>query len=489
MKNETLSLLILILGSIQAFDILVSYGLYHAYNKSKDYLTVIIIWLGMFLFFISSHLLGEVHPCHIFMSYIFAGLTSVAMGQLLSRLYQFQYSWKKFAKIIGVLYFIGLSLCLLGLDNFTLLGLILAIGIVLPIFYACKMGFKIIKKNPSSSVDTFFLTVILIWGIHFLDYPVLRPMTNLSFSIFGFSFALALTYLTSILFPVLVNKKIHRKLTQKVEVKLKKTEKKLNKAQMEIIRNEKLAMVGTLTAGIAHEIKNPLNIIKNANLLIKEYFKKDIEDYYEFLSQGDTSTLRSKLEQDQEKLEEIISYIDKNIDRADLIIKNMLLQSGKSSELEMINPNLIVEESLQFFLDSSKEKFKEFSSNYSIDLKSTSEIRLSVQEFGRVIINLLDNAYYALKEKKHDDGFIPIIKISTSEDESYFCLSIYDNGCGIPEKLKKNVYDPFYTTKPPGTGTGLGLYMVNEIVKAHKGLFLLESEVGEYTEITIKIPK
>lgn len=486
---ETLNLLTLILGSIQVIDILIAIGLYFAYERNSDYLAVMAIWIGMCVFFILDNLLGSISLSHIYLSYAFAGITGISMGEIVSRHYKVDYCWKKSLFYFTLLYLLSLFLKFLGVESFLTLSLIVSLGIVYPVISAVIRAFKKLQYNQKnkSVIDYVFLLTIFVWGLHFLDYPFLRPKENLEFSIFGFSFALIITYLTSILLPVVVNRRIHINLHLTLEEKLKAKTFELNKAQKQMIAREKLASLGSLAAGIAHEIKNPLNIIKNGAYLINKYINQDLKNYHVLLEENRTSELNDLFIKDIEKLESVSKLVDRNVIRADNIVKSMLLQSrtGKSVKSKE-DINKVIMDSLDFVIESTKTKYS-FKVQTEVSLVGHEHINLYPQDFSRALINVIDNALYAMNEKYSKNHYIPKIEIRTFIDDEFIIVEIKDNGPGIPEEIMDDILNPFFTTKPAGEGTGLGLSMVFDVVKLHEGHIDFSSVYGESTTMRIRI--
>lgn len=493
--NQTLNLLTLTLGSIQIIDILIAIGLYLVYKRNTDYLIVTGIWVGMCLFFTGDHLLGDLGTNHIYLSYSFTALSGIGMGLLVSRHYFVKLSLKRFVFIFFICYSVSLLLKGVGVTNFTLLAFIVSIGVTYPVFHSVYFAFKNLKNNPkvkSTAIDYVYLAIILTWGIHFLDYPFLRPLSNLEFSIFGFSFALLITYLTSILFPVVINRKIYLNFNEQLEDKLISKTKELQNAQKQMIAKEKLATLGSLSAGIAHEIKNPLNIIKNGSNIINKFCERDLHEYQQQIDEDKNQELFIKIKSDSERIQSVSRLIDKNVQRADNIIRSMLTHSrtGKSV-LTKEDLKKIITDSLGLVISSSKAKYN-FNVQCEFQLVAENIINVYASDLGRAFINIFDNAFYAMNEKKAEiliKDYKPLIEISTQELEEYIVIKIKDNGTGIPKDEIGEILNPFFTTKPSGDGTGLGLSMVNDVMKLHKGDIQIDSEVGQYTEFTLKLLK
>jgi len=283
----------------------------------------------------------------------------------------------------------------------------------------------------------------------------------------------------------------------KEDLKKLKTEKKkaeatlteLKSTQSQLIQAEKMASLGELTAGIAHEIQNPLNFVNNFSEVSNEMIK-EIQD----------ERAKSKIERNEALQDELLEDISRNLvrisdhgKRADNIVKGMLQHSRKSTaEKEPTNINKLTEEYLKLAYHGLRAKDKSFNTRLKTDFDNTiGNINIIPQDFGRVILNILSNAFYAVNEKKQQFkvGFEPTISICTLKNDQNVEIRIKDNGNGIPKKVLNKIFHPFFTTKPTGQGTGLGLSMSYDIVtKGHGGTLKVTTEIGSYTEFKILLP-
>lgn len=253
---------------------------------------------------------------------------------------------------------------------------------------------------------------------------------------------------------------------------------KLKATQEQLIRQEKLASMGKLSAGIAHEIRNPINFITNFSELSEELLNE--------LSYAKTDEERSEL---IATLIDSMQKIKLHGKRADGIVKSMLDHSrSKSPERAPCNINLLFESHLSMALKALRLQNSSFqctvNSKCSPDLP---EIKIVAADIGRVFLNIFSNAFHAMEEKMKLNlpGYKPVLNIATSLHNGKIKLVIEDNGNGIPDKIKDQIFEPFFTTKPTGHGTGLGLSISNEIIKAHNGEMIVESNSGEFTRFTI----
>jgi signal transduction histidine kinase len=260
--------------------------------------------------------------------------------------------------------------------------------------------------------------------------------------------------------------------------------KMLKATQSQLIQSEKMASLGELSAGIAHEIKNPLNFINNFSELNAEL----AEELMSLIKEGDTDEALV-LAQDIIENERKISSHGK---RADSIIKGMLSHSrGSTGKKEPINLNALVEEYLRLTFHGHKARDRSFDAYFKFQPDATiPEVSVVPQEIGQVLINLFNNAFYAVREKqkKLNGGYQAMVIVTTKFDRKMATITVQDNGSGIPENIRDKIFQPFFTTKPTGEGTGLGLSLSYDIIKAHGGDMSLLSEEGEGTEFFIKLP-
>ncbi len=257
----------------------------------------------------------------------------------------------------------------------------------------------------------------------------------------------------------------------------------LKATQSQLIQSEKMASLGELTAGIAHEIQNPLNFVNNFSEVSQELMKEMQEEL-----DGGAINEAKEIGLDIEKNLEKINHHGK---RASGIIKGMLEHSrtGKG-EKKVTDLNILAAEYLKLSYHGIRAKDKTFTSDFKTTLdKSIPKIETVSQDIGRVILNLINNAFYAVNErrKESDDNYRPLVIVQTQKMKDHIEISVKDNGNGIPEKVKEKIFQPFFTTKPAGKGTGLGLSLSYDIVKAHGGELKVETEEGKGTEFIIRL--
>jgi two-component system, NtrC family, sensor kinase len=258
----------------------------------------------------------------------------------------------------------------------------------------------------------------------------------------------------------------------------------LKSTQALLIQSEKMASLGELTAGIAHEIQNPLNFINNFSEVNKEL----IEEMQQEMDKGNVTDAKA-ISNDIKENEEKISHHGQ---RADGIVKGMLQHSRASTgQRELIEINALANEYLRLAYHGLRSKDKSFNATIQTDFDPTiGTINIIPQEIGRVLLNLFNNAFYAMSEKKKQlsDGYEPSMTVSTKRLNGRDTITVRDNGNGIPQKVLDKIFQPFFTTKPAGQGTGLGLSMSYDIIKAHGGQLQVQSKEGEYAAFIIELP-
>ncbi|MDZ7717368.1 MAG: GAF domain-containing protein [Balneolaceae bacterium] len=272
--------------------------------------------------------------------------------------------------------------------------------------------------------------------------------------------------------------------------KLRSALNDLKAAQEQLVQQEKLASLGQLTAGIAHEIKNPLNFVNNFSDLSVELIEEAREELEKLTIPDDNFAL------------DIIKDIEGNLkkihehgSRADGIVKSMLQHSrGGNGKVEPTDMNALIKEYVNLAFHGMRASKHPINVDIDLNLdENTQEIPLIAEDFSRVILNLCNNAFDAMREKLqkaeyNDDKYLPQLKVVTEHNDKYLKITIEDNGPGIPPKLKDKILQPFFTTKKGKEGTGLGLSITNDIVKGHGGQIDIETEPDRFTRFLITIP-
>ncbi len=276
---------------------------------------------------------------------------------------------------------------------------------------------------------------------------------------------------------------------QKKEIDLQRAKaeealQELRSTQAMLVQSEKMASLGELTAGIAHEIQNPLNFVNNFSEINKEL----LQEMRDEMEKGNMDEVK-KMIKDIVDNEEKINHHGK---RADAIVKGMLQHSRTSSgQKEPTDINALADEYLRLSFHGSRAKDKSFNANLVTDYdKSVGMVNVIPQDIGRVLLNLCNNAFYAVSDKKsrQSENYEPTVSVTTKKIRDKVEISIKDNGNGIPPKYIDKIFLPFFTTKPAGQGTGLGLSMSYDIIKAHRGELKVNTTEGEGAEFVIEIP-
>ena len=285
---------------------------------------------------------------------------------------------------------------------------------------------------------------------------------------------------------------------QKANRTIERADGELKATQAQLIQSEKMASLGELTAGIAHEIQNPLNFVNNFSEVSNEL----VDEMNNELNKGDieeAKVIAGDIKQNLEK-------INHHGRRADAIVKGMLQHSRTSSgQKELTDINALADEYLRLAYHGLRAKDKSFNTEIKTDFdNSIGKINIVPQEIGRVILNLINNAFYAIDDKAKLQGaslpapqgqadYDPQVIIQTKRmggktNGDRVEITVSDNGNGIPKNIVDKIFQPFFTTKPTGEGTGLGLSLAHEIVKAHGGELKMETKEGEGTKFIIVIP-
>jgi signal transduction histidine kinase len=269
---------------------------------------------------------------------------------------------------------------------------------------------------------------------------------------------------------------------------LQQTLTELKASQLQLVQKEKMASLGELTAGIAHEIQNPLNFVLNfgeinADLLteIKERIAK------ESLPAAFTNDINPLVHDFTENLKKILQHGK----RADGIVKNMLQHARRNAgEMELADLNDLADEYLKLSYHGFRAKHKLFNCSFQNLFDGQLErINIIPQDIGHILVNIFNNAFYSMNEKMKlgDASYAPLLSVSTEKKGSKAIITIKDNGMGIPDKIIHKIFQPFFTTKPTGEATGLGLSLSYDMIKAHQGELNVDSAEGEYARFSLAL--
>jgi ligand-binding sensor domain-containing protein/signal transduction histidine kinase len=327
-----------------------------------------------------------------------------------------------------------------------------------------------------------------IWSETEYTFKVLPPWYRAwwSYTFYGICLLASIYFTDRIRRKVVIEreraKAREKELEQAKEIEKAYTELKATQAQL--IQSEKMASLGELTAGIAHEIQNPLNFVNNFSEVNKELIHEALES----IKAGNPNAAAVLLSTLQDNEDKIIHHGR----RADAIVKGMLQHSRASTgQKELANINAIVDECLRLSYHAIRAKDKSFKATLKTDLdESIASIPLVQQDIVRVLVNLFNNAFYTVSEKakQTDFGYEPTVSVITKKVNNKVEIRIKDNGSGIPQKVLDKIFQPFFTTKPSGQGTGLGLSMSYDIVKANGGEIKVDTKEGEGAEFIIQLP-
>ncbi len=350
--------------------------------------------------------------------------------------------------------------------------------------------FYYLDDNKKLKIFIFAVSAISFITINYLysRYYLPNPFPKIYISSFVITFIM--TYFVLNLFYLEhIN---YQKVIEAKNMELEKALEQLKKTQEQLIQQEKMASLGSLTAGIAHEIKNPLNFINNfaklsqrASTELKSLFSDNKEKF--------TDSIVEDIEDNFLSLEKNVKLINEHGERANHIINGMLLHSrGKVGEKQPENINKVMKDTINLAYHSEKAKNNTFNVNIETFFDNTIEaINIDQQEISRVFLNIINNAFYSLTEKlKHSTNyFIPCLFVTTTNLGKSMEIHIWDNGKGISPEIKDKIFNPFFTTKPPGDGTGLGLSLSYDvIVQGYLGEISLETKEGEYADFIIRLP-
>jgi signal transduction histidine kinase/ligand-binding sensor domain-containing protein len=282
-------------------------------------------------------------------------------------------------------------------------------------------------------------------------------------------------------------KRENKLLEGKVELRtsqLQSSIENLKATQSQLIQSEKMASLGELTAGIAHEIQNPLNFVNNFSEVNSELIA-EMKQEIDIGNLPEVKTIANSIDENERK----INFHGK---RADAIVKGMLQHSRSSAGVkEQTDINALADEYLRLAYHGLRAKDKDFNATIHTEFDSTiGKINIIHQDIGRVLLNLYNNAFYAVNEKMKsgEAGYEPTVSVSTKKADNKIIITIHDNGNGIPQKVVDKIFQPFFTTKPTGQGTGLGLSLSYDIVKTHGGEIKVNTGEAEFTEFVVQLP-
>ena len=346
-----------------------------------------------------------------------------------------------------------------------------------------QYSFKVRAKNLYNVISeeaTYTFTILPPWYATWWAYLIYLL-------ILGFLIFLVDRFQRKRLLAKLYAQNREKELAQAKEIQ--KAYENLKATQEQLIQQEKLASLGQLTAGIAHEIKNPLNFVNNFSELSMEYIEEIFEEMEKLEKTDVTDDIRALLNDVKSNLSKILQHGS----RADGIVKSMLMHSrGGKGIMEPTDLNELVKEYVNLAFHGMRANKNPINVDIKLQLDETiPKVKINPEDFSRVILNLCKNAFDAMRDKTYENpnGYLPKLTVRTKELEDKLILEVEDNGPGIAEELKDKLLMPFFTTKKGTEGTGLGLSITHDIVKAHEGTLEIISEVGNFTRFSIMLKK
>ena len=264
----------------------------------------------------------------------------------------------------------------------------------------------------------------------------------------------------------------------------------LERAQDQMVAQEKLAALGELTAGVAHEIKNPLNFVKNFSEASQELLE-ELDETLKEAGEALNDEQRELLEEINQDLTENLGRIRHHGDRADRIVRDMLTMGRDGGERQPTDLNALLSEHTQLAFHAARAADPDFQLTIDKDLDpNMGTVSVVAQDLSRVFLNMATNACYAVNERREASGgdYQPTLRLATKRFDDRFEVVIRDNGSGIPQDVVDKIFNPFFTTKPTDKGTGLGLALSSDIVRQHGGDIKVETEADSFTQMTVSIP-
>ncbi|WP_172805178.1 sensor histidine kinase [Aquiflexum balticum] len=305
--------------------------------------------------------------------------------------------------------------------------------------------------------------------------------------IFGFLMFLVDRYQRSRLLSKVYAENREKELIHAKEIQEAYNELKATQAQL--VQQEKLASLGQLTAGIAHEIKNPLNFVNNFSELSLEYVEEIFLELDKLEQSEITAEMRALLEDIKYNLQKTLQHGS----RADGIVKSMLMHSrGGKGIMEPTDLNGLIKEYVNLAFHGMRANKNPINVDIQLQLdENLTTANINPEDFSRVILNLCKNAFDAMRDKtkENQNGYLPKLTVRTKDSDDKILIEVEDNGPGIAEENRDKLLTPFFTTKKGNEGTGLGLSITHDIVKAHQGILEISSKEGEFTKFSILLPK
>jgi|GEM_PF-5772006 len=488
---EILYVLIFFLLGLITINIVYNIFIYFINENKTDTIVSIIIWVSQFFFFLATYLFGKSKiEYELFFGFSLNFFTCIGLIMLLVRFYAIKVNFKMFYYFAGFCLVLSLALFKLT-DYFEIYAFPIALSISTPLLVTLFKIYKQKKVVLTNKLDYFFLGLMLVWAIHYLDYPFLRHLDVPFAPIAGYTLAITLVYLLSIVIPVKVNMAVNDKFNKELKIKVEEKTKELRSAQSQLIQSEKLSSLGQLTAGVAHELNNPINFIGVGSVGLG----RDIEDLMELLEkyerldiveekeQGLEEIRAHKVEMDYDFLKENIVSTITDIQMGSKRITNIVKGLHSFSRMDAFgnkvptNIHKGIDDTLIILNTVLKYKVTVIR-NYDEEVK---ELSGYPGQLNQVFMNIIANAEQSII----GEG---TITITTKDEGNGVTVTISDTGCGMSKEVQSRALDPFFTTKAVGSGTGLGLSISYGIIKTHNGTINIESEINKGSKFIIYLP-
>jgi signal transduction histidine kinase len=463
----TLMPLLIAYGCLSLTNLVLMTGLHFFHDRQGYYKTAALIWLGIVLSYIGDGYLVSIgsNLMHIFGLPLMT-ISMYYFAKLSSSLYRFELPFKKIQIFIVVTWIIGSLSYLIPGVGFEASSFLICLGIALP---GAMAGYKIFQSTTKTSlIDKFFGAVLLTQTAHIMDYPFLRLHEGAA--VYGFSFAISLIYLLSLLIPIVINQRLSADVNETLESKVQERTKELLQARENLVSSAKMSALGEMTGSIAHEINNPLAVIKLVSSQIEELVS---ESSAEGADDGHIP---------KDMIKEMAATIDKTVDRISKIINGLrsFVRDGSKDLPRRVNARNLVIETVGLCV----ERFRNHKIPLSYDdIPENLEMEVREIEMSQVILNLLNNAHDAIFDSKEK-----WVQVSARETESSIEIRVTDSGKGIPHEIQAKLFQPFFTTKEAGKGTGIGLSISTGIVRDHQGELAIDSTASN-TCFVIRLPK
>ena len=505
--------------SVSLLLTIMSFCFYFLYPSQKAYKYVGILGLLIFSWRFIGHTATEkFFDINLVSLALFISTVCVVLSNLIGLNGMYLLFGQNKSRFYYVLMFFSLFVIVSFLLLYDWATLLYSVYYMLGLFESFRASIKALRnKRPGASILIYTLLIIFLSQVAIVVLIMYNSIGGAYFFmffqtiVFGIGWSIFVSYefaRTGLALQASVkeveelSEEKHRLLSEQNAILEKQVEQRttqlqnslteLKQTQAQLIQREKMASLGELTAGIAHEIQNPLNFVNNFSEVSNEL----IEEMNQEIHKGNTEEVKTLVSGIKQNLEKINHHGK----RADAIVKGMLQHSrSNTGTKELIDINKLAEEYLGLSYGGFRAKDKSFNAVTKTDFEENiGKINIIPQDIGRVILNVINNAFYAVDEKQKQSlnarpdepvgqGYQPTVSVSTTKQNGKVEIKVKDNGNGIPQKVLDKIFQPFFTTKPTGQGTGLGLSLSYDIVKAHGGELKVETKEGEGSEFIIQL--